>query len=100
MNTETKHDMFAILADLEDNQVEIDRVRKLLLIYDEQLSEEIRIFDRTEKKIAEHIRGRFDLIQAALDAAIIQLYETESTMKEKLQRGFALCAKESVEKTA
>lgn len=82
MSSERKPNMKDVILAIDDNAIEIDRVRNLLQLYDELIREELEILNHAEPWIKEYITRRHEVIDSVLVSASRQLYYTLSELKK------------------
>lgn len=87
MNTSEKS-LFEIMSNFEDVEVELERVRDLLFIFEERMTKDVELLD--EGWQAEHFPKRYQVSKSLLDALCIQLTTAIRSMSEITRAGYML----------
>lgn len=88
MNTSEKS-LFDLMSDLEYVEIELERVRDLLSIFEERMTKDAESLD--EGWQAEHFKKRYQASKSLLDTLCIQLTSSIRSMSETTQAGYMLC---------
>ena len=88
MDHKNNVDLHSLLSDLDDNNVEIERARDMLQLFDEHLDSELEVLRKEKQWATEYFLNRFHLLRSLLDAIEIQLSDTAVSMAETLQKGY------------
>ena len=88
MSNEEKSAMFAVLSEMEYSFIEIERVRDMLLIYDEWMEKELESFGTVHSDLLRQFPSRYKMLHSLMDAIQIQIKATLEVMEKNLEAGY------------
>ena len=84
MDRKSKVDMYDLLSDLSDSNVEIMRARNILYLFGEQLDDELEVLQKEKQMAIDYFMNRYRLLRSLLDAIEIQLADTTASLAETM----------------
>lgn len=87
MSTNEKN-LFEIMSDFESVEVELERIKNLLFIFDERMTKDVELLNDGWQ--AEHFKRRYQISKSLLDTVCIQLTNSIQSMTETTRAGYSI----------